>query len=100
MPVRLAEHGDAKAGRLEHTMEDRHGEAGMIDIRVASYEDDIDSVPAARFHLSARSRRQRGGEGLVPHRQSEAHALALLDRTTGSKCSLYRPRRKSAASGR
>ncbi len=71
MPVRLAEHGDAEAGRLQHARQDGHGEAGMIDVGVAGDEDDIDAVPAARPHLGAAGRRQRRGVALVPQRQRQ-----------------------------
>ena len=60
---------DAEPGRLQHAAEDRHGEAGMIDVGVAGDEDDVDGVPAARVHLGGGRRRQRGGEALIPHRQ-------------------------------
>ena len=36
-----------KPACLQHAVQDRHGEAGMIDVGVAGDEDDIDVVPAA-----------------------------------------------------
>ena len=47
MPVRLAEHRDAEAGRFEHAAQDRHREARVIDVGVAGDEDDVDGIPAA-----------------------------------------------------
>ena len=61
MPIGLAEHGDAKAGLLQNAMQDRHREAGMIDVGVAGDEDDVDGVPAAR----SISRREIGASGAV-----------------------------------
>ena len=49
--------------------EDRHREAGVIDVGVAGDEDDVDGVPAARAHLGRRRRRERRGVALVPQRQ-------------------------------
>ena len=69
VPVGLAEDGDAKAGRFQHAVQDRHGEAGMIDVGVAGDEDDVDAVPAARRHLGGGHRRKRGRVPLVPERQ-------------------------------
>ena len=58
-----------KPAASEHAMQDRHREAGMIDVGVAGDEDDVDaSQPRAR-HLGGRRRRQRGGVALGPQRQ-------------------------------
>ena len=71
MPIGLAEHGDAKAGPLEDTMQNRHREAGMIDIGIAGDEHDIDGIPAAFVHLGSRRRREGSGVAFVPHRERE-----------------------------
>ena len=53
--------------------QDRHGEAGMIDVGVAGDEDDVDGVPAALVHLGAvigsggrRASRSTGVATIVP----------------------------------
>ena len=55
LPVGLAQDRDAEPGRLQHPVQDRHREAGVIDVGVAGDEDDVDGVPAARRHLGAPS---------------------------------------------
>ena len=46
-PVRLAHDADAVAGGFEDSPEDRHREAGVIDVGVAGDEHDVEFVPAA-----------------------------------------------------
>ena len=71
LPVRLAQDRDAKPRALEHAMQDRHREAGVIDVGIAGDEDDIDGVPSALAHLRRRRRRVRRREPLVPERQRQ-----------------------------
>jgi hypothetical protein len=59
-PIGLAEDRDAKPRRLEHPAQDRHREAGVVDVGVAGDEDDVDRIPAARIHVWR-------GETLRPH---------------------------------
>ncbi|OPZ04010.1 MAG: hypothetical protein BWZ09_02087 [Alphaproteobacteria bacterium ADurb.BinA305] len=64
VPVRLADDADAKALGLEQAPDQRHAEAGMIDIGIAGDHDDVAGIPAERVHLGAR------------HRQEGRHAKA------------------------
>ena len=60
-PVRLGHDADAEPRRLQHPAEDGHGEAGVIDVRVAGDEHDVGLVPAAGLHLARRHRERRFG---------------------------------------
>ena len=88
------EDGDAKALALQHPAEDRHREAGMIDVGIAGDEDDVDLVPAARSHLGAGHRQWPGGRGrggmpsmvlpLPRRRTGRAGALGLQEEKNSS----------------
>ena len=56
LPIRLRDDADSKPRRLQHTSENPHREARVIDVGIASHEHDVDAVPATLFHL-------RGGHG-------------------------------------
>jgi hypothetical protein len=47
----LSENADAKAIGFEHSGEQSGGETGVIDVRIAGNEDDVNGVPAARLHF-------------------------------------------------
>ena len=51
LPVGLADDGHAIPGGLEHAPQNRHRKAGMIDVRIAGDEHDVDLVPAPFAHL-------------------------------------------------
>ena len=54
VPVGLGQDRHAKAGRLQHPPQQGHGKAGVVDVRVAGDEDDVDTVPATSAHLVRR----------------------------------------------
>jgi hypothetical protein len=58
-PVGLADDADAEPLRLEQAADQRHAEARMVDVGVASDEDDVAGIPAKRIHLAARHRQER-----------------------------------------
>ena len=58
-PGGLGDDADAEALRLEQPADDRHAEAGMIDIGIARDQHDVAAVPAQRLHLGARHRQER-----------------------------------------
>ena len=60
-------------------MQDRHREAGVIDVGVAGDEHDIDVVPAAVAHLLGRGRRERRRVPLVPHREREPASRSAVE---------------------
>ncbi|MNQ15215.1 hypothetical protein D3C85_281820 [compost metagenome] len=60
LPVGLRDDAHAKALRLEHAADDRHAEAGVVDVGVARDHDDVAAVPAERVHLLARGRQELG----------------------------------------
>jgi hypothetical protein len=60
MPVRLADDADAEALRFEQPADQRHAEAGMVDVGVAGDEDDVALVPAQRASISARDMGRKG----------------------------------------
>ncbi len=51
MPVGLADDRHAIPGGLEHAPQNRHRKTGMIDVRVAGDEHDVDLVPAPFAHF-------------------------------------------------
>jgi hypothetical protein len=53
LPVGLADDAHAKALRLEQSPDQRHAEAGMVDVGVAGDENDVARIPAQRVHLGA-----------------------------------------------
>src|SRR5699024_6233114 len=73
-PVWLGDDPDAKALRFQHTTANRHPEAWVIDIRVASNQNDVAAIPAKLIHLFTRHRQKRcrsktGGPVLRPGEQ-------------------------------
>ncbi|EKE17280.1 MAG: hypothetical protein ACD_10C00530G0003 [uncultured bacterium] len=60
IPVRLADDADAETLRLEQAPDQRHAEAGMIDIGVAGDEDYVAGIPAQGLHFLT-GHRQKGG---------------------------------------
>ncbi len=66
-PVGLRDDADAKALRLEQAADQRHPEAGVIDVGVAGDQDDVAAVPAELVHLGARhGQHRRDAEALGP----------------------------------
>src|SRR4051812_9601614 len=57
-------------------MEDRHRETGVIDVRVAGDEHDIDRIPPASGHFVRSDWRKRCSVPLVPERQGDATGFA------------------------
>ncbi len=51
VPVRLGNDADAESLRLQHPPDDRHAEAGVIDVSVAGDHDDVAAIPAQRVHF-------------------------------------------------
>src|SRR5439155_18104121 len=45
-PIRLRDEADAKAAPLEKAPDERRPERGMVDVRVARDQDDVERVPA------------------------------------------------------
>ena len=72
LPQRLAQDGDAEPRAFEHAVQDRHGEAGVVDVGVAGDEDDVDGVPAAFAHLRSGRGRVRTRLSLGDERQRHA----------------------------
>ncbi len=58
VPVGLANDADAIALRFQQAPDQRHAEAGVVDVGVAGDEDDVAGVPAERGHLGARHRQK------------------------------------------
>ena len=54
MPVRLRDDAYAIALALEHPSNDGHTKAGMINIGVSRYHDNVAAVPAQQIHLFPR----------------------------------------------
>ncbi len=50
-PIRLSDDADAEPLRLQETTDDGHAKGRMIDIGVASDDDDIATVPAQQIHF-------------------------------------------------
>ena len=59
VPLRLRDDAHPKALRFEHATNHRHAKAGVIDIRVASDDDDVAAVPAELRHFFAAHRQKR-----------------------------------------
>ena len=57
-PVRLGENAHPKPLRFQQAADDRHAKTGVINIGIASDQDDIAAVPAKRIHLGARHRQE------------------------------------------
>ena len=72
VPVGLAEDADPKAVRLEQASDERHAEAGMVDIGVAGHQDDVALVPAEHVHLGARHGQEGGGAAAAGGRGEDA----------------------------
>ena len=50
-PVRLRNHADPKTLRLQHAADDGHAKAGVINVAVTRYNDDVAAIPAQLRHL-------------------------------------------------
>jgi len=50
-PVRLADNADAVTLRFQQPSDQRHAEAGMVDVGVAGDQDDVACIPAKRSHF-------------------------------------------------
>ena len=61
IPVRLADDADAETLRFEQAPDQRHAEAGMVDVGVAGDQDDVAGIPAERVHFGARHGQEGGG---------------------------------------
>ena len=59
IPVRLADDADAEALRLQQAPDQRHAETGMVDVGVASHQNDVAGIPAKRIHFRTRHRQER-----------------------------------------
>ena len=59
VPVGLADDADAEALRFQQAPDQRHAEAGMVDVGVAGDEDDVARIPAERVHFGARHGQER-----------------------------------------
>jgi hypothetical protein len=66
-PVRLRDDADAETLRFQQAPDQRHAEAGMVDIGIAGDQDDIATVPAQRVHFLLRHRQ----EGETPKRLAQ-----------------------------
>ena len=53
LPVRLGEHAHSEALRFKHSTDDRHAEAGMINIAISGDDDDVAAVPPQLLHLGS-----------------------------------------------
>jgi hypothetical protein len=56
VPVGLADDTDTVSCRFQHSAENGHGEAGMIDVSVARDDHDVDLFPSACQRLGPRHR--------------------------------------------
>ena len=79
MPIGLAENRHAKAFALQQPAEQRHGEARMIDVRVAGDKHHVDRVPTACGHFGRRHRQRRGRSTGQRRAVSGGHATRLGD---------------------
>ncbi len=70
MPIGLAENRHAKAFALQQPAQQSHGEARMIDVRVAGDKHHVDRIPTARGHFG---------------RASSAAAAVLGEAVTGDR---------------
>ena len=59
VPIRLGDDADTEPLRLEHTTDDGHAEAGVIDVGIAGDDDHVAAVPAERLHFGAAGRQER-----------------------------------------
>src|SRR5690606_11292641 len=59
VPVRLADHADAKALGLRQPSDDRHAERRMIYVSIASDDDHVARIPAELIHLLPAHRQKR-----------------------------------------
>jgi hypothetical protein len=60
LPVGLADDADAKSLGLQQTPDDRHAEAGVIDVGVTGDQDHVTGIPAQLIHLGTAHRQERG----------------------------------------
>jgi hypothetical protein len=58
VPARLGDDADLEAATLEEARDEDGTERGMIDVRVAGDDQDVELVPAARAHLLTRGREE------------------------------------------
>ncbi|ODV09935.1 MAG: hypothetical protein ABT22_12480 [Thiobacillus sp. SCN 64-317] len=61
MPVGLADDADAVALRFQQPSDQRHAEAGMVDVGITRDQDDVARIPAERGHFGTRHRQEGGG---------------------------------------
>jgi hypothetical protein len=59
LPVGLRDDADPEALGLQQPADDRHAEAGVVDVGVAGHQDDVAGVPAQRVHLGPAHRQER-----------------------------------------
>ena len=81
VPVRLADHADAKALGLQQPADDRHTEGWVIHIGVTGDDDDVTTVPTQLVHFRT-THRQKGCRsetfgpvaGMIEQRTGRRHA--------------------------
>ena len=60
VPLGLRDDADPETLRLQHAPDHRHAKARMVDVGVASDQNDVATVPAQRLHFGARHRQELG----------------------------------------
>jgi hypothetical protein len=66
-PVRLGDDADPEPLRFQQAANDRHAEAGMIDVGIAGDDDDVAGIPAS----ASISARDIGRKGATPKRAAQ-----------------------------
>ena len=85
IPVRLTNDADAETLCFEQAPDQRHAEAGMVDVGIAGDQDDVARIPAELDHFGARHGQEGGGaEARRPELAvAEQGADSLLNRIHG-----------------
>jgi len=60
-PVRLADDADAIALCFQQSSDQRHAEAGVVDVGIPRHQNDVARIPAERGHFGTRHGQERGG---------------------------------------
>jgi len=70
-PADTAKNGDPVSSPLKDTVQDRHGETGMVYVSVAGDKNHIHRIPTTRKHFLARRGRMGSRMLLQPHGEAE-----------------------------
>ncbi len=86
-PIGLRDDADFVATAFEEASDENRSERGVVDVGVAGDDEDVELVPAARLHLGAGRRQERGAvaRGLAPAPGPELHQFSAHE---GRKCAV------------